>query len=613
MWKNITLDDFILNCLKGYVITFTNKPFQIQEPRPPNWSPDEFKNIKLEISTLLSKGAIEKCTECEGQFVSSYFLVEKPDKTYRFIINLQKLNEFIQPPHFKMEDLRAARDLISHNSYMATLDLKDAYFLVPMSKNSRKYLRFRFNGILYQFTCLPFGLSTSPYIFTKIMKPVMNHIRSKGMLSLIYLDDLLNIGDTYESCKNNVKYIILLLEKLGFIINDKKSQTNPSKKCKYLGFFLNSEKYSVDLPDNKKTQIINLIKHFEVGKTYKIRFVAQLIGILVAASHAVEYSKTYCKRLERAKWLALTINNENFEGYMKISNYMLEDLTWWNINVLTGSNPIRHKKYKMIISTDASGSGWGAECNSVTTRGFWSQSDKKFHINYLELLAAFFGLKCFASDLSNCEILMRIDNTTAIAYINKAGGIKYPHLSELARKIWQWCESKKIWIVASYIASKENIVADTASRDTNLDTEWELADKYFKQIVKKFGNCNIDLFASRTNSKCKIFCSRYPDPEASVIDAFTISWEKEHFYAFPPFAIILPVLRKIVNDKATGIVVVPNWPTQPWYPMFTSLLCEDPLILMPSDNLLLSPCRSRIHPMSHKLSLVVGKLSGRHT
>lgn len=512
-----------------------------------------------------------------------------------------------------MEDLRAARDLISPNVYLATLDLKDAYFLVPMSKNSRKYLRFRFDGILYQFTCLPFGLSSSPYIFTKIMKPVMNNIRLNGWLSLVYLDDLLCISDTYESCKNNVTNIIKFLEKLGFIINYEKSQTNPGKRCKYLGFFLDSEKYSVDLPDDKKNKIVNFINHFKVGNQYKIRLFAQLLGVLIAASHAVQYSKIYCKRLERAKWLALTVNNDDFESYMKITDYVKEDLTWWHINVLTGSNPIRTKKYKIVISSDASTSGWGAESNSIITRGFWNHDDKKCHINYLELLAAFFGLKCFASKFSNCEILMRIDNTTAISYINKAGGVKFPHLSELARKIWQWCENRKIWIVASYIASKENVDADTASRDTNLDTEWELAGKYFRKIVKKFGTCTIDLFASRINTKCKTFCSRYPDPEASVVDAFTISWEKEYFYAFPPFAVILPLLRKIINDKATGIVVVPNWPTQAWYPMFTSLLCESPIILEPSTDLLLSPCRSRIHPLSHKLSLVVGKLSGRRT
>ncbi|XP_074107699.1 uncharacterized protein LOC141532965 [Cotesia typhae] len=408
-WKTITSDKFILNCLRGYNLTFKSKPVQFREPSTPNWSLDEFEKINQEISNLLTKKAIEKCVACEGQFVSSYFLVAKPDKSNRFIINLGRLNEFIETTHFKMEDLRAVKNLISQGSYMATLDLKDAYFLVPVNERDRKYLRFRFNNILYQFTCLPFGLSTSPYIFTKIMKPVVNVLRLKGWLSVIYLDDLLCICNSYESCSSNVKNIIKLLEKLGFIINYKKSCTRPSTRCKYLGFIVDSEKYSVDLPDNKKNQILQFLNHFEVGKKYKIRFFAQLIGTLVAASPAVEYSKIYIVRLEREKWLALTINDNNFEAYIKITNSIMEDLIWWKINLLTGSNPIRTQNYKITISSDASRSGWGAESNLEVTHGFWSQKDKKFHINYLELLAAFFALKCFASNLSNCEILMRID------------------------------------------------------------------------------------------------------------------------------------------------------------------------------------------------------------
>lgn len=56
---------------------------------------------------------------------------------------------------------------------MSTIDLKDAYYLVPVNKNHREYLKLEFNNKLYQFTCLPFGLSSSPFLFTKIMKTVV--------------------------------------------------------------------------------------------------------------------------------------------------------------------------------------------------------------------------------------------------------------------------------------------------------------------------------------------------------------------------------------------------------------------------------------------------------
>lgn len=138
-----------------------------------------------------------------------------------------------------------------------------------------------------------------------------------------------------------------------------------------------------------------------------------------------------------------------------------------------------------------------------------------------------------------------------------------PHLSELARKIWKWCEDRKLWIFASYIPSKENVEADYASRIVNIDTEWELNDNSFKEINNKFGPFSIDLFASRLNKKCKRFCSRFPNPDATTVDALTIPWNNEKFYAFPPFALIPKTLRKIISDKADGVVVIPKWPTQP--------------------------------------------------
>lgn len=236
---------------------------------------------------------------------------------------------------------------------------------------------------------------------------------------------------------------------------------------------------------------------------------------------------------------------------------------------------------------------------------------RKYHINYLELLASFLALKTFATNYHDCKILLRIDNTTAIAYINKAGGIQFPILTNLAQQIWEWCEARRIWIHASYIPTKHNIYADAASRISNIDTEWELCNKAFENIIKKFGSFTIDLFASYSNKKVKKFCSRFPNPGAFKVDAFTISWENKFAYAFLPFALILPTLRKFITDKAKGVIIVPNWPTQPWFPLFNSLLRESPIVFNPNKKLLLPPCREIIHPLAKTLSLVAGQLSGK--
>lgn len=556
--------------MQGYKIPFKENPRQDFPPNEPKWTTEELPKIRAELGKLLSKQAVEECNESKGQFISSYFLVPKPDGSNRFIINLKNLNKFINPPFLHQDGgYTLYKNFNKSRKLYGIIRFKGSILLgSPVHKESRKYLRFRFQNKLLQFTCLPFGLCTSPYVYTKIMKPVMNKLRSLGMLSVIYIDDLLFIKNSSVQCSNDVQVAIKLLEHLGFVINYKKSSLVPRQRYKYLGFIINSIDYTLELTNKKKSQIVNLCKSFEEGKYYKSRDVAKLLGVLTAAVPAVAYGSIHTKRLERQKFLALIINNNNYESKMIINESMKNDLDWWQYKAVRGKNPIRLNQFLLELSSDASLTGWGAHCQGISAHGFWSTEERQFSINYLELLAAFFALKCFATDYSNCEILLRIDNTSAIAYINRAGGVQFPHLSELSRKIWKWCEDRNIWIFASYIPSKENIEADYASRIVNVDAEWELNDKIFKKILKHFGPFSIDLFASRLNKKCKRFCSRFPNPGVTAVDAFTISWKNEDFYAFPPFAIISRTLRKIISDKAKDVVVIPMWPTQHWYPLF---------------------------------------------
>ena len=87
---------------------------------------------------------------------------------------------------------------------------------------------------------------------------------------------------------------------------------------------------------------------------------------------------------------------------------------------------------------------------------------------------------------------------------------------------------------------------------------------------------HIDLFASRINYQLEKYVSFKPDPGAFAIDAFTPDWANLKLYAFPPFNVIPMVLRKIQADKATGIYVFLNWPTQAWFPKATAMFAAGP-------------------------------------
>ena len=181
VWQTITSDYFILSSIKGVKIEFVEYPKQTMIPREYNFDATELVIIDRQIEKFLQTGVIEKTTPCEGGYISNIFIRPKKDGSYRLILNLKYLNQFVQYHQFKMENLKSAITLMSPNCYMASIDLKDAYYSVSIDTNHRKYLRFKWKNQLFQFTCLHNGLSSVPRIFTKLMKPAYSALGCKGL------------------------------------------------------------------------------------------------------------------------------------------------------------------------------------------------------------------------------------------------------------------------------------------------------------------------------------------------------------------------------------------------------------------------------------------------
>ena len=129
-------------------------------------------------------------------------------------------------------------------------------------------------------------------------------------------------------------------------------------------------------------------------------------------------------------------------------------------------------------------------------------------------------------------------------------------------------------------------------------------------LVEKFGPFCIDLFASRLNYKEPKYVSWKPDPLALFVDAFSRSWNDfNKFYAFPPFSLILSCIHKITTDKARGVLIIPLWPTQSWFPKILGMLVAEPLLL--PKNVLNLPFRpAQTHNLNNSLYLLACPLSG---
>ena len=569
--------------------------------------------IDNEVEKFLLKGIIRLSSYEDGQIISPIFTRPKKDGSHRVIFNLKRLNESVTYRHFKMDTLETAIRLLRPGSFMTSIDLKDAYYSVPIAQKHQKYLKFIWRDQLYAFTSLPMGLTSSPRIFTKTLKPVFSHLRSQlGHTCLGYIDDSFYLEDSYLDCEEATLHAVQLFDSLGFKIHPEKSVIMPTQTLEFLGFILNSILMIVTLTSKKVVKILELCQTFSLpNKQFTIREVASFLGTLVSSFPGVEFGPLHYRHIENDKERNLKLNQGNYNSLMILSSDSLEEVHWWSANVQTASRRIFHDSPGVIVYTDASQTGWGAQIeHGNNTCGIGSKSESVRHINYLELLAVKLALSSLLVDRRNIHVRIMSDNMTAVSYINSMGGCRSLDCNSLTKEIWDWAIDKNIWLSAAHIPGSNNVDADQLSRNLNLNLEWMLPAPIFKGIVSLFGNPDIDLFASRLNAQVENYVSWKPHPMAQFVDAFTIEWSQFFFYAFPPFCLISRCVQKIIRDQASGILIIPLWTTQPYFTAVLSLLIDTPRILKASAQNLVHPTLDGPHPLHHRLELLVCKLSG---
>ena len=612
-WKNLTSDKNILQTVRGEVIDFSKAPPSQHFAANATLTTEEKSFVNSEIKKLLNKKVIVETIHERKEFVSPVFLTKKSDGGHRLILNLKKLNEFIKFEHFKMSSISNVLEMIYENCYMATVDLKDAYYSVKMHEKFQCYLKFAWDEKLYKFVCFPNGLSPCPRRFTKLTNVPMSHLRIQKHPICGYIDDFITCGKTPEKCSDSVGNIVSIFQQLGFVIHPEKSQLKPSQQVTFLGFIINSVEMSITLTEKRKN---NLRHHINVLLSIKkptIRLLAKVIGHIVSAMPSVKFGMLYYRKLESEKVKVLDENFGNFDSYFNLSDLARAELLWWKKNIPNMSSWIHPPPVSDTIYTDSSEFAWGSVFDTQKTGGAWSFEEASLHINIKEMIAIFFTVKSFFRDRVKRHVQVFCDNTTAVAGVNKMGSSKCKIIDAIAHQLWEYCQVKDIWITCTHIPGSENQGADTESRKAYKDSEWKLNPMVFKRAISLFGFVpNIDCFATRINCQLPRYISYRPDPSATFINTFTVSLSGFDCYFFPPFSLIGKVLQKIKVDRLKkALIVVPQWPTRPWYTTLQDMLVQEPLVLKPSHDLLILPSApSESHPLWKKLRLMICLVSG---
>ena len=624
-WQKYTSDPEILDIVKGVKLEFTEPPIQTKTPHEIKFSKHEEILVREELDNLQKLGIIEESTIEEGDWVSNIFARPKKDKNkIRILLNLKSLNKIVKYTHFKMGGVQEVLDIIRPGSYMVTIDFTHGFYSLKVDPSSEKYLKAICLGKTWVFKCLPMGYSRSPLHFCKLLKVPLTYLRTQfGFTNSAFVDDCILIEDTFQEAKDSSEVSIDTFQDLGYTVNVPKSELYPAQERIHQGLILNSVDMTVALTQDKIDNLVKYSKIILTAEKFTIRSLASLVGQMNAARFTLKFGPLHTKSLEIAKNLALKRNNDNFDAVITaeaLSPLDRLDIQWWIDHAPHAKNSIQVPAIDHVLFSDASTKGYGFFHEQSNTRGGgrWSQKEAQHHINVLEILALDYAIKSTLSDAQNIHLKVHCDSQVAIGCLRKMGTTKSFPCNSATRNLLLMCEKQNITLSLTYIASEDNDIADFESRNfSNEDTEWSLAQSVFDQICEHFGIIpEIDMFASRLNTKLQKFCSWKKEPFASYIDAFTVQWDSfESIYLFSPFSLMTRIVRTFIslqqqNRRVKALIVMPMWPSQTWYTKMLTFLIAPPVIIkVLPKTLTLEHKRAAIHPMAHKLRLIVGLFS----
>ena len=264
VWENLYCHPRVVQILRwGYRIPLqSNPPLSVYPIMQSGYDRQEKHGFLQDcVVQMLQKDAIYHLKDCTTPgFSSRLFLVPKPGKKWRPVIDLSVLNSHMHVPTFKMETAEIIRNSLTKSEWVVSIDLKDAYFHVPIHPDSQHLLRFHVDNRTYQFKALPFGLATAPLEFTRIVKEAKLVLQSRRIRVHQYLDDWLLRASSQHQCMSQTKELLHTVQELGFVINFEKSELVPTQKIDFLGYHFDLLQGKV-FPTQKKLKILAKAVH----------------------------------------------------------------------------------------------------------------------------------------------------------------------------------------------------------------------------------------------------------------------------------------------------------------------------------------------------------------
>lgn len=438
--------------------TVENKVSNIYRPL----IPAQIVRVNNALKPLIQNNYVSEL-ETPSKWLTPLMLVKKPSGIDRVCLDLRGLNGLVQQDNYPIPNILTLTDPIRNKRIFTKLDLKDAFFRIPLNYNDRCKTAFKVGTKMYQFNVLPMGFKNAPNVFQKFLDHIMADYINKS--AVIYIDDILVFSDSITQHKIDLFNIMKILKIYGFIINQ--------EKAKY--FTDNIEFLGYEISYNKIKPLVDRvqgIKDFPIP--INLKQVRRFIGIL-------NYDRRFLENISetlRPLYL-LTQKNVKFiwgdeqQQAFERAKQKLIDATEIII-------PDPSKRF--TLETDASATGVGAilrQDNGVV--GYLSSTltptQQNYTITERELYAAMWAMDKFKFYLKGSEFDLLTDHQ-AIEFYNTKNDFGNS-------RIHRWFEHLEEYsFVPKYINGEDMILADAMSRSKIDDQNQENSSEKIAEIIK---------------------------------------------------------------------------------------------------------------------------------
>ena len=547
-----------------------------------------------EISRLIYVGSVEVDGSLEEGFNFPLGAVPKPPDKFRLICDVTWRglgpNAFMPKKSFKLEHLDDLLNQIGQDWFGFVFDLRAGFHHVEIREQDRRWLRFCWAGQRFRFVSMPFGPRHSPYFFTKLVKEFVKILRRGcniqgcshvkcffraapfGVVIVAYVDDFCVCAKTRElALQIREEIIVPLMKKMGWIRALDKGTWDPVQRWNFLGLQVDTAKGLVFIPQEKLIKYLENLDLILSKKYVTVRELASLAGKIVSVMRAFAPALIHL-RTTFALISRCTDGSQGWSERVEVSEAVRLDLEWLKVHLKRNQGRFAWRPARvLVLATDACTEiGWGATLKIgnklLKARGTWSREQASWDIHILEMLAVKLAILAFANHLRNCNFQIIIDNQVCWHTLPK--GSKIPELNKLIIEILDLAlEMDAVMVDVLWIPSELNVVPDDLSRMVDVN-DWTVRPEAWTAILGMWPQLTVDRFADEWNAKLPRFNSRFAHPSSEKANGLSEIWRRDELsYACPPLAMISRVMALVAQQETRAVVVIPEWPHQPWWPV----------------------------------------------